>query len=235
MKRISIAAVLVMTTFAVGASAQTTGRTGAPAQNPPAQTPARPPAAPPASAPQTPPPATPAARPAPPAPVPFPAGAKIGFVNMQLVVAESKLGKAGQDKMMKLREANQAKLTVLAKGIQDQQQKISTQTGVVTDAVLQGLNRELSRLQLDAQAAQQKANAEEQNMNEDLLGDFSSKAMPIIDAVRTEKDLWFILGVQEPDQGGSGQLIVASANAGLDLSLEIVKRLDAKFPGTEGQ
>ena len=240
MKRISIAAVLVMTTFAVGASAQTAGRTGAPAQTPPAQTPpaqtpARPPAAPPAPAPQTPPLPTQTARPAtpPPAPLPFPAGAKIGFVNMQLVVAESKLGRTGQERMKILHDANQAKLTLLAKGIQDQQQKISTQTGVVTDAVLQGLNRELSRLQLDAQAAQQRANAEEQNMNDDLLGDFSSKAMPVIDALRTEKDLWFILGVQEPGEGGSGQLIVASANSALDLSVEIVKRLDAKFPGTE--
>jgi Skp family chaperone for outer membrane proteins len=153
---------------------------------------------------------------------------------MQLVVAESKLGKAGQDRMKKLHDDNQAKLTQLAKGIQDQQQKITTQTGVVNDAALQALKRELDRMQLDAQSEQQKAQSAEQNLNEDLLNDFSQKAMPIIEALRVEKDLWLILGVQETTDSG-GQLIVASANPGLDLSLEIVKRLDAKFTGAEGK
>lgn len=231
MKRIVIAAVLLSTVFALAASAQT------PPAGAQSQTPQTRPPAPAAPATQTPPlPTQQAQRPAtPPAPVPFPAGAKVAFVNMQLVVSESKLGKAGQERMKKMHDDNQAKLSQLAKGIQDQQQKINTQTGVVTDAVLQGLKRELDRMQLDAQAEQQKANAAEQNLNEDLLSDFSQKAMPIIDALRIEKDLWFILGVQESAEGGGGQLIVASANPGLDVSLEIVKRLDAKFPGGVGQ
>jgi len=224
MKRISIIAVLVSTCFAVGAGAQAPGgqRSGAPApQNPPAR-----PAAP---APAQTPPATPtpAAPKAPATPPPFPAGAKIGFVNMQLVVAESKLGKSGQEKMKKLHDDNQAKLAQLAKSIQDQQQKINTQSGAVNAAALQTMQRDLERMQLDAQAAQQKANAEEQNLNEDLLGDFSQKAMPVIEALRTERDLWVILGVTDSQEGG-GQLIVASANPGLDLSLEVVKRLDAQ-------
>lgn len=238
MKRISIAAALVSTVFALGASAQqapTAPRAGAPAQTPSRPTTPAPTA--PAPTTQTPPaqpaPAPQAQRPPTPPPV-FPAGAKIAFVNMQLVVAESKLGKAGQDRMKKLHDDNQARLSQLAKGIQDQQQKITTQTGVVNDAALQALRRELDRIQLDAQSEQQKVQAAEQNLNEDLLNDFSQKAMPIIEALRVEKDLWFILGVQETADGG-GQLIVASANPGLDLSLEIVKRLDAKFPGTDGQ
>jgi hypothetical protein len=59
--------------------------------------------------------------------------------------------------------------------------------------------------------------------------------MPVIDALRTEKGLWVILGVQDTDQNGAGQLIVASANPGLDLSQEIIKRLDAKYPAPEAQ
>jgi Skp family chaperone for outer membrane proteins len=227
MKRIVIAAVLTCTVMALGAAAQTPT---APRAGAPAQTPARPTS--PAPTPQTPPPTTPApAKPAAPAvPPPFPAGAKVAFVNMQLVVAESKLGKSGQDRMKALQQQNQTRLATLAKGIQDQQQKISTQSGVVNDATAQGLKRDLDRMQLEAQTEQQKLNAAEQNLNEDLLRDFSEKAMPIIEALRVEKDLWVIFGVQDNTSDTGGQLIVASANGGLDLSLEVVKRLDAKFP-----
>ena len=211
------------TFIAVGAATVSAGqRSGAPAQQPP-----------PAPAPK---PAAPAQAPQPPAPPPpFPAGAKIAFVNMQLVVAESKLGKAGQDRMKKLHDDNQAKLAQLAKTIQDQQTKINTQSGAVSDSALQTMRRDLDRMQLDAQAAQQKSNADEQNLNEDLLTDFSQKAMPVIEALRVEKDLWVILGVTDVGENGGGQLIVASANPGLDLSMEVVKRLDAKFPTADAK
>ncbi len=212
MKRTSILVVLISTFFALSSAAQT------PPQTPPAQ--AKPAAQPPQQ---------------PAAPPPFPAGAKIGFVNMQLVVAESKLGKAGQERMKKLHDDNQTKLTQLAKSIQDQQQKVNTQSGAVSDSALQTMRRDLDRMQLDAQAAQQKANADEQNLNEDLLTDFSQKAMPVIEALRVEKDLWVIFGVTEIGENGGGQLIIASANPGLDLSMEVVKRLDAKFPSTESK
>ena len=38
----------------------------------------------------------------PPAPVPFPADAKVGYVDMQYVISESKLGKAGLEKIQAL-------------------------------------------------------------------------------------------------------------------------------------
>jgi Skp family chaperone for outer membrane proteins len=230
MKRTLIVAALISTFFALGAAAQTPT---APRAGAPAQTPARP--TPPAPATQTPPTPTPAPpKPAAPAvPPPFPAGAKVAFVNMQLVVAESKLGKSGQDKMKALQQQNQTRLATIAKGIQDQQQKISTQSGVVNESTSQQLKRDLDRMQLEAQTEQQKLNAAEQNLNEDLLRDFSEKAMPIIEALRVEKELWVIFGVQDTATDGGGQLIVASANAGLDLSLEVVKRLDAKYPAPD--
>ena len=225
MKRTSIVVVVIISTlFALNAVAQAPTKAGAPAQPPASKQ------APPAQ-PST--PAPPAQQPA--APPPFPAGAKIAFVNMQLVVAESKLGKAGQERMKKLHDDNQAKLAQLAKGIQDQQQKINTQSSAVNDTALQTMRRDLDRMQLDAQAAQQKANADEQNLNEDLLTDFSQKAMPVIEALRVEKDLWVVLGVTEIGENGGGQLIVASANPGLDLSMEVVKRLDAKFSTTDSK
>jgi Skp family chaperone for outer membrane proteins len=231
MKRIWIVAVLLSTLFTLSAAAQQTpaGRGNAPAQ------PSTPPAAPRQGGAQQPPatpPATPAAaRPAtpPPAPTPFPAGGKMGFVNMQLLVQESKLGKAGLDRLKKLQTDNQTKLTALQKGLQDQQAKIQAQAGVASDAALTALRRDGERMQLELQTEQTKAQAAEQNLNSDLLEDFSEKVMPIIDELIKEKDLWVIWGVQDAAQGSS--IVVVAVNPGLDLSAEIVKRLDVKYPG----
>jgi outer membrane protein len=214
MKRISIA-VAIVTLFAAGAAAAqgrgTTPATPAPKPATPAPT-------------QTPPPlpTQPAAKPAP-APVPFPPDSKVGFVNMQTIVAESKLGKSGQDEMKALHDKNTAALKTKNDAITALQQRIQSQTGVVTDAALQQMSRQLDALQREFTVAQQNAQADEQNKNDDLLNVFQEKVLPLIDAVRTEKNLWVVFAVQT----GDGGLAVASANPGLDLSMEIVKRLDA--------
>jgi len=225
MKRIVTALVLLTTVSTLAAAQQRGAPPAAPATQRPAQ-PTTPTQTPPTPQQQ------PAKPPTPPPQLPFPAGAKIAFVNMQLVVQESKLGKSGRDKMQALQQQNQTKLGPLTKQIQDQQQKINSQQGVVSDATLQAMRRDLERMQLEAQSTQQKAQADEQNLNEDLLRDFSEKAAPILETLRTEKELWVIFGVQDDATGGNaGQLIVASANGGLDLSMELVKRMDDKYPG----
>ena len=56
-------------------------------------------------------PAKPAAPAAPPAPLVFPADAKVAFVNMQFVLSESKLGKAGFEKVSALSAKQQAEKT----------------------------------------------------------------------------------------------------------------------------
>ena len=209
MKRISIAVapLVIVTLFATGAAAAQ-GRGTTPTT--PA-TSAQKPAAP---APAQTPPALP--------PVPFPADSKVGFVNMQAIVAESKLGKQGQDEMKALHDKNLAQLKTKNDAITALQARIAQQTGVVTDAVVQTMQRNLEALQRDFTVAQQNAQADEQNKNDDLLTMFQEKVLPLIDAIRTEKNLWVVFAVQT----GDGGLAVASANPGLDLSAEIVKRLD---------
>jgi outer membrane protein len=223
MKRMALIFAIGTLVLSVGAAAAQTPPTQRPStptstsQTPP-QTPSGTPAPrPPATAP----PATPAV------PVPFPADAKIGFVNMQSIVAESKLGKQGQAQMKALHDKNAANLSAKAKAIQDLQQQIQAQQGTLSESVLQQKQRDLERLQREAQTEQQNAQADEQNLNDDLLTNFQEKVLPVIEALRTEKGLWVIFAVQTTDGG----LAVASANQGLDLSLEVVKRLDAKTSG----
>jgi len=194
---------------------------GAPARGaapPPAPAPATPQTAKPtAPAPQAP----TAKPPAPAAPLPFPADAKIAFVNLQRVVSESQLGKAGQEKVQALLAKQNADKTAKNAEIQKLQQEIQAGASVLTAVVLQQKNADLDRLTRQAQFDEQQRQVDFNALQGQLLDDFGEKVMPIIEAIRAEKNLWMIL---TPTGDGSG---VAAVNPALDLSLEVIKRLDA--------
>jgi len=197
-------------------------------QTPPA-TQGKPPAQQTQTPPATPPPLLPTpqtAAPKPPA-VPFPADAKIGFVNLQSVVADSKLGRQGTAAMQDYTTRQNADLTALQKAVSDLQKEIQQGMGVLSQANLQAKNSQLEQKNRDLQHASEDVQAKLQAYNKDLLDAFSDKVIPIVEEIRAEKGLWVIFAVQD-DSGG---LAVLAANPGLDLSGEVVKRLDTKYPG----
>ena len=176
------------------------------------QAPTTPPAAPPAA-----PSVTPAA--AAPAPAqPFPADAKIGFIDPQAVLEGSVAGKAGIAKLGKLVETKQGELQAKNKLIQTLSQEIQTSGGVLTASVLAGKQAELTKAQNELQFMQQQAQSERDAEEQRMLQEFQDKVIPIVEKLRAEKGLWAILtpGAQ-----------AAAVDPRLDLSAEVVKRLDA--------
>ncbi len=187
------------------------------AQTPPPQTP------PPAQTPK-PVPALPVTQPTPPpVAVPFPADSKFAFVNMQVLLSESKLGKAGLAEMKTLTDKQQADIQLKVNAATLLQTKIQQQGTVVTPAALQQMNSDLEKAQRDLQYARNEAQAQADELNQKLLSDFQEKVLPIIDALGKEKALYAVFSVQ--DAG------VAYIHPGLDLTGEVIKRLDAKYPG----
>jgi outer membrane protein len=212
MTRMTIAVAVSALLVAGSAYAQTP-----PTQKPQTQTPPT----------QTPPPATqkPATLPMPtptPAPLPFPEGAKVAFIDLQRVVADSQLGKQGQEAMKALNDKLASDLAGKNKEIQALQDKIKTQQSVVSDTVLQGMARDLDKLQRAAQFAQQDAQVQVDQLNQELLKGFQEKVLPIVEKLRDEKGLWIIFALGDNSN-------IAAAHAGLDLSTEVVKRLDAAY------
>jgi Skp family chaperone for outer membrane proteins len=170
---------------------------------------------------QTPvPPATQAA--APPAIAPIPAGARIGFVNLQVVFTESAAGKQGQDRWRVLNDKLFSGLAARNKEIQGLTEKIQSQRALVGDVVLKQWNQDLARLQREAQFAQQEAQVQSDLAQQDVLADFEKLILPVINALRVEKKLDAILAVQ--NEGGGLSLL--SIDPGLDLSAEVIKRLN---------
>lgn len=211
MKRMMIPVLLSVLFFVHATTADAAAAQAAGTSRPAAQTPARPAGAAPAA---------PATAPKAGAPLPFPADAKIAFVNMQLIVNDSKLGKLGQDKLKALTDKRTSDVTTKNTAIQQKQQELQQGQNVLTPAVLAQKQAELESMQRELQFLQQQAQTELQNLNEQLLGEFSDKVLPIIEQIRAEKNLLVVF------QSGEGSN-VAALNPAIDLSTEVVKRLDA--------
>jgi outer membrane protein len=214
MRRVTIAFAVSAVLVAGSALAQTT--TPPPTTQPPpaGQKPTPPPQTPPAGQ-------KPAPTPTPkPEPVPFPADAKVAYIDLQAVVQQSRLGKQGRDAMQALNDKLAAELAAKNKEIQALQDKMKQQQGVVSDAVYNNMAKDLDRLQREAQFKQQDAQVQVDQLNADLLQSFQNKVMPIVEEVRKERGLWIVFALGENSN-------IAAAHLGLDLSAEIVKRLDS--------
>jgi len=218
MKVSAIAASLAVTLVALaGTSAFAQG-----AAQPPAQTPPKPAA--PAPVPQTPTPAPtppPAAQP----PVPFPAGAKFAYINPPRIFQETAAGKASVGRITALTQKKQSEFQAKQKAMADNQQKLQSSGGVMSDAARGQLEKEIERQNTEIQRFQQDAQAEINELQNEVQAEFVQKVNPIIDAVAKEKGLQIVFN--------GGDAGFAWADPGLDLTSEVIKRLHAATkPGT---
>ena len=201
---LSLTAMCAVPVFAQPAPAPTRPAQPAPAQPAPA-TPAQPPAT------QAPPPVQP--------PAPFPAGAKVAYFNPQAVFQNSADGKAAVSRVNALIQKKQTENADKAKLLQGNQQKLQTSGSVMNEAARTQLEKEIERQTKDAERFQQDAQAEINELQQEVQNDFVKKLSPIIEQLATEKGLQMVFNAVE-----SG---IAWAMPGLDITPDVVKRLDA--------
>jgi len=174
-------------------------------------------AQPPAS-PATPPAQAAPAPQAPKPPAPFPQDSKIAFVDMNAIAANSAAGKAASAKLKALNDQKLAEINEKNKALQAAQTKLNTGGSVLNDAAREELQKDVERMQRELQFAQQNAQAEINELNQDLQNDFGKKVVPIIQAIAEQKGLYAVFTTE------SG---TAYVNPGLDITPEVVRRLDA--------
>jgi Skp family chaperone for outer membrane proteins len=185
------------------------------------QAPARPAQPAPAPAPQRPAaPAAPAQPAVPPVQVPFPAGAKVGFVNLQAIAQMTADGKAAAAKVNALAQQKQTQGQDKAKALQANQQKLQTGAGVMSDAARAQLEKDIERQQLEGQRFEQDAQAELNDLQQQLQQEFQKKLLPVLEAISKEKGIQVLFSAA--DAG------VIWIEPGIDLTLEAVKRMDGK-------
>ena len=193
------------------------------APQPPVQQPkptpsTRPGQAPPAGQPpavQTP---TPAPAPAQP-PAPFPAGAKIAWINPQRIFQESAEGKAALNRVNKLIQNKQTEGAEKQKQLQANQTKLQNSGSVMNDTARAQLEKEIERQQVEAQRFQQDAQAEINELQQEVQNDFIKKVTPFIDQLAKEKGLHVVL-----DATASG---LVWGDPGLDLTADVIHKMDA--------
>jgi Skp family chaperone for outer membrane proteins len=194
-----------------------------------AQTPAPQPAAPPGqrpaptpAAPASPPLAQPAPAPAPAPPAPFPAGAKVAFVDFQRVAAESVEGQISSGKINALVAKKQAEGAEKAKQLQLNEQRLAQSGAVMSEAARSQLEKDIERQKREGERFQQDAQAEIMELQQELQLDFQKKISPLVQQIVQDKGLHLLLS--RADAG------IVWGDPGLDLTSDFVKKLDAVTP-----
>jgi len=185
-----------------------------------AQTAPTPPAVPGAAA-QAPAPAPAPAAPAP-APAPFPPGAKIAFVDFQRVAAESVEGQISTVKINALVTKKQTEGAEKAKSLQANQQKLAQSGSVMSEAARTALEKDIERQQREGERFQQDAQAEINELQQELQLEFQKKILPLVQQVREERGLQLLFS--RADAG------IVSWDPGIDVTSDVIKKLDAITP-----
>ena len=150
---------------------------------------------------------------------PFPEGAKIAYLDIQRVAAESAEGKVSTARVQALNQKKVAELNDLNKKLAADQQKLQAQGAMLNEAARAELERSIDRQQKELQRSQQDAQEEVQQLQTDLQNTFQGKLYPIIQQVVSEKGIEMLFS-----QRDSG---IVFANPALDLTADVIKRFDA--------
>ena len=131
-------------------------------------------------------PASPAPAPAtpPPAPVPFPVGAKVAYVNLQQIANLSAEGKGLTAKVQALMTKKQTDAATKSKQLADAQQKLQQSGALMSDAARTALEKDIERMNVEGQRFQQDAQAEINELSQQLQNEFQQKLFPILDTDR---------------------------------------------------
>lgn len=157
--------------------------------------------------------------PTPQPPAPFPQGAKVAFVNLQAIAQLSTDGKAANAKVQALAQKKQSEGAAKAKALQDNQSKLQTSGSVMSEQARSQLEKEIERQTVEGQRFEQDAQAELNELQQELQNDFQKKLLPILEQLAKEKGLQVLFSAAD-----SG---VVWAEPGLDLTMEAVKKMDA--------
>src|SRR5256885_4693919 len=157
-------------------------------------------------------------------PARFPAGAKLAVVNLQAIASNSAEGKALAARVQTLMQKKQTEGAEKSKQLQANQAKLEQSGSLMNEQARAALEKEIERQQVEGQRFQQDAQAEVNELTQELQGEFQKKLFPLLQQLAQEKQLQVLLSVQ--DAG------VIWAEPGIDLTAEAIKKLDgAAKPG----
>jgi outer membrane protein len=153
--------------------------------------------------------------------MPFPADARIAFVNPQYVFSASRDGKAAATELQSLQNKKNAAISAKTKEVEALEQKLAQNASMLNDDARSLLQRDVARAKVDFQRLVEDAEAEVQQKRQEFERAFSRKLFPAIGEVAKARNLWAVFSTESA---------LMWHQPALDISDEIVGRLDGAAP-----
>ena len=155
-------------------------------------------------------------------PAAAPSALRMAFLDLQRIAAESNEGKAASGRVQALTQKKGAELQEKTKALQSNQQKLQQGGSVLNDAARAQTQKEIDRLTVEIDRFQEDANAEVQEMQQQLQAEFQEKLRPIVDGLVKELAIGLLFSA-----GDAGAIYV---DPSLDITPEVIKRFDSAKP-----
>jgi outer membrane protein len=145
---------------------------------------------------------------------------RIAAVNLSYVAQSSKAGKTGLAQLEQLGKKKEAEAAVKAAELEQQRYELQQRGSVMSERARADLQKAFDKGRVEFERFQQDAKSELQGMQRQFEVEFRLKLMPVVDQISREKGLHFVFGLEQ-------STMIVWWNPALDISDEIVKRLDA--------
>jgi Skp family chaperone for outer membrane proteins len=151
-------------------------------------------------------------------PVLFPAGAKFAFLDFQKVASDSTSGKLATRILDELRTKKLTEIEGQGKELQALTSR--RDSGVLSGPAHLQISKDVDKQQRAIQFSQQSAQAEIKQQQSELQIDFEKRVTPVVAEIAKEKGLHAVFAADPA--------IALYINPDLDISGEVIKRLDAQ-------
>jgi outer membrane protein len=143
---------------------------------------------------------------------------KLAMVDMQRVLNETKAGKAARKKLESSSKSKQAKFDKKREKLETEAAKLQSLSGNELAAAQEGLQRDSMELQNMLMALEQELSTQQQKLLETMY----SNSQEIVEDMAKDKGLDLVL-VRDP-------MTVIYVKEGLDITADVVKQYDKKYP-----
>ena len=144
---------------------------------------------------------------------------RIGAVSLAYVARSSKAGQSALGEIEKFVKQKESEAALKAADLEKQRLALQKNGAGLSARAIADLQKVFDKSRVEFERFQQDAQADIERMQTTFDAEFRVKLAPIIDAVSREKGLQFVFGLE--------QAAIIWWNPAVDISEEVVKRLDA--------
>jgi len=152
----------------------------------------------------------------------FAESVKIGYVDMQKIIFNSNLGKQARQKLMEFHQKKQAEIDKKQSEIEKLKDEIAKKGAFLSQEAREEKENRLTKLQIELKRFIEDARAEERDMESKLVNKILTKAFKVIQKIGKEQNYTLIL----MRRSGMGDPLVLYGNPSVDLTDEVIKRLN---------